>query len=82
MATPWIDLIAPFSAAAAVVLPAAGYVVKRVIAAQVAPIKAALDLHAASDVLIFKNMDEKLGDLKNGQTNQTEKLDRLIERLL
>jgi len=38
--------------------------------------------HSASDVVMFKNIHESFGDLRQGQRDQTERLNRLIENNL
>ena len=38
--------------------------------------------HSASDVVMFKNIHESFGDLRQGQRDQTERLNRLIENSL
>lgn len=40
-----------------------------------------LAAHIVEDRAVFKNIEGHFTDLKNGQQNQTDKLDRLIERL-
>ena len=79
---PWLDLVVPVSSVAAVVVPTAGYLVKRVINAHISPVQAQLDEHERIDSILFNGINEKLTDLKNEQRSQTEKLDRIVERML
>lgn len=41
-----------------------------------------LKAHEAADTVQFHAIAETLRDLKNGQQNQTDKLDRLVEHFL
>ncbi len=43
---------------------------------------AAIQAHLAADTVAFQAIKDNFTDLKNGQKNQTEKLDRLVEKLI
>lgn len=57
--------------------PIAGYLAKKTIDSA-----AALKAHIAADAVAFEAIRDSFTDLKNGQQNQTEKLDRLVEKLI
>jgi len=61
-----------------------GYSVKKFnkLSSDVATLTTAYTAHAAADAVVFKSVEQALADLKTGQRDQTEKLDRLIERFL
>ncbi len=65
------------TAVVAVLAPSVGWVVSKTI-----DTSAKLDAHAASDAATFKAISEHLEDLKNGQQNQTDKLDQLVMGML
>lgn len=58
----------------AVVVPCVGYLVVKVVDTD-----KRLTAHIAETLAVHTGINNALSDLKNGQTNQTEKLDRLIE---
>ncbi len=66
------SLIAPY--ALAVVAPVTGYLTLKVLDTD-----KRVAAHEASDQAMFSSISTTLTDLKNGQTNQTDKLDRLVE---
>jgi hypothetical protein len=58
-----------------VLIPTAGFLVRTAFT-----VKQRLDIHEATDAVVFKGITAALSDLKEGQGRQDEKLDRLIER--
>lgn len=61
----------------AVLMPSAGWLVSSTVS-----VKAKLKAHEATDAVRFENIQSTLEDLKTGQKDTGEKLDRLIERFL
>jgi hypothetical protein len=70
--TPYI-----LSGMSAIIIPSTGYMIRQTIT-----LASKLKSHEATDAVRFENIATGLTELKNGQQNQTDKLDRLIEKLL
>lgn len=66
------NLVAPY--ALAIMAPLTGYLAKKVIDTD-----KSVAAHEAADQAMFLSISTTLTDLKNGQANQTDKLDRLVE---
>jgi hypothetical protein len=67
-----------------VILPPVGYLVKTVVRnnSRLAKHEALLEQHEATDTLQFQNIQTTLDDLKEGQRDQSRKLDRIVDHLL
>jgi hypothetical protein len=71
MATPYIVLMI-----GAVVIPLNAFLVKSTFA-----VKAALQTHEATDNVVFKDINDKLLDLKSDSNSQNDKLDDIRDLL-
>jgi len=79
-----MDLISLGLGVGTIALVPLGAITKRAyaVSAQVTKLERDFAAHTAADAVSFKNIETTLLDLKNEQRDQTQKLDRLIERFL
>ncbi len=64
-----------------VVAPVVGWLISKVIDndRRIAVQEAAMDAHEKSDTIRFTGIEDLMNDLKEGQRDQSQKMDRLIE---
>ena len=70
-ATPYLVVVI-----GSMLVPSAGFLVRTAFS-----VRQRLDVHEATDKVVFDEITRRLGELKTDSDSQNAKLDRLIERL-